>query len=505
MKKIAKLSLVAAVAVAGLTTANAQQLEDAIKKVEVSGSVVYRYNDYNSDINDVISDDTGTGGAYNGTNGTSATQNNNYKVGLNVASPVNDFVKLNTRFLVSSGTGDFASLETSDGGDSNVDVELSNVYFGYTGIKNTTVNVGKQGLTTPWTVATQVDGNEQTGTGALALTTIENVTLAAGYFNQTNLGSSGQGLVGILDGTAPKKASDTYMTKNADGTYNKDSLDTDLYNDAVYDYNNKASANATELSSRDIATVGTIVAAGPVTVDAWYGDLQDVFSTYTLGAKASTELAGITFGADARYTSLQLDRNVAEQLSAGFTSYDNISATRNESNVHDDNSLAKLALTAKAGILSGKAVYGKTGKEGGLTALDFDASTTLLGWSATTNGKADADFYQLVAAVDILPELNLSANYVNLDYTVSDTVTKNANGDVFKSTVKSAEEEEIYAQLTYKMSKNLAAYVRYGVYSKDTSDHVQNVQNPTNNSTKTDSRSDTIDDTRGRIQVAYTF
>ena len=32
MKKIAKLSLVAAVAVAGLTTANAQPLEEAIKK-----------------------------------------------------------------------------------------------------------------------------------------------------------------------------------------------------------------------------------------------------------------------------------------------------------------------------------------------------------------------------------------------------------------------------------------------------------------------------------------
>ncbi|MDX9960575.1 MAG: major outer membrane protein, partial [Aliarcobacter sp.] len=46
MKKIAKLSLVAAVAVAGLTTANAQSLEDAIKNVETSGSVVYRYNDY---------------------------------------------------------------------------------------------------------------------------------------------------------------------------------------------------------------------------------------------------------------------------------------------------------------------------------------------------------------------------------------------------------------------------------------------------------------------------
>ena len=48
MKKIAKISLVAAVAVAGLTTANAQPLEQAIKGVEVSGSVVYRYNDYNN-------------------------------------------------------------------------------------------------------------------------------------------------------------------------------------------------------------------------------------------------------------------------------------------------------------------------------------------------------------------------------------------------------------------------------------------------------------------------
>jgi ACT domain-containing protein len=47
MKKIAKLSLVAAVAVAGFTTANAQPLEEAIKNVDVSGSVVYRYNDYN--------------------------------------------------------------------------------------------------------------------------------------------------------------------------------------------------------------------------------------------------------------------------------------------------------------------------------------------------------------------------------------------------------------------------------------------------------------------------
>ena len=54
-------------------------------------------------------------------------------------------------------------------------------------ITNTTVNVGKQGLTTPWTVAIDSDGNEQTGTGILALSTVGPVTLAAAYFNQTNL------------------------------------------------------------------------------------------------------------------------------------------------------------------------------------------------------------------------------------------------------------------------------------------------------------------------------
>ena len=50
MRKISKISLVAAVAVAGFSTANAQPLEEAIKNVDVSGSVVYRYNNYDDSI-----------------------------------------------------------------------------------------------------------------------------------------------------------------------------------------------------------------------------------------------------------------------------------------------------------------------------------------------------------------------------------------------------------------------------------------------------------------------
>jgi hypothetical protein len=382
MKKIAKLSLVAAVAVVGFTSANAQSLEEAIKGVETSGSVVYRYNDYNSDT----------------LTNTQSSTTNFYKVGLNLASKVNDDIKLNTRFLVAGTDGGFASLNTQADADSNVDVSLSNVYFGYTGIANTTINVGKQGLTTPWTVAVDSDGNEQTGTGILAMSNVGPVTLAAAYFNQTNLGN-------------------------------------------------------TTVGARDVATIGAITTLGPVTLDAWYIDQQDTLDSYTIGALAKFDVEGIKLGADARFTSLDTDASTA------------------------NNSLAKITLTADAGLIDGKLAYATTDKEGGLVALDGDATTAIQGWSVNANNKADADYWQAVVGVDVLSNLNLSANYVNVDYSTSATT------DV--------EEEEIYAQLLYKMSKNFSTYVRYGTYTQETT--VANVT------------SDTIDDTRGRVQVEYTF
>jgi len=402
MKKIAKLSLVAAVAVAGLTSANAQSLEEAIKGVETSGSVVYRYNDYNNSVGNLLNP--------------TETNTNNYKAAINLSSKVNDDVKANTRFIVgapsSTGTGDagFATLNSSDNGDQNVGVELSQVNFGYTGIKNTTVNVGKQGLATPWTVASDINGNEQTGTGILALSTVGPVTLAGAYFNQTNLHNSG---------------------------------------------NTTTLFTAKDKGAEDIMTVGAIAAAGPVTFDAWYLDAQDLFDSYTVGAKSSFDVSTAKVGVDARYVSLNLDEANAK-----------------------DNTLAKIALTGKMGIFDAKVAYATTDKDGGTTATDVDAVTTIQAWSVNTLGKADADFWQAVAGVDVLSNLNLSANYATVDYATSATT------DV--------EEEEVYAQLVYKMSKNLSSYIRYGTYTKDTT--VSGGTTTANN-----------DDTRGRLQVAYTF
>ena len=155
MRKISKISLVAAVAVAGFSTANAQPLEEAIKNVDVSGSVVYRYdNSDNSEKDD------------------SRVDRNRYKVGLNLSSKVNDYVKFNSRFIVGGADSGWATTNAKKNGtnvapnrtngDGNVDVELSNAYFGFTAIPNTIVNVGKQGLTTPYTVAVDINGMSKT-------------------------------------------------------------------------------------------------------------------------------------------------------------------------------------------------------------------------------------------------------------------------------------------------------------------------------------------------------
>jgi len=406
MKKFTKLSLVAAVAVAGLTSANAKPLEEAIKDVEVSGSVVYRYDEKDN--------------SKAPTNQTKA--DNNYKIGLNLSSKVNDYVKFNSRFIVGGADSGFAGggLDTSSANDQNVEVTLSHAYFALTAIPNTTVNVGKQGLATPWTVANDINGNEQTGTGVLALSNVGPVTLAAGYFNQTNLDKSGDHP--LKNSTAPL---------------------------ITYD-----------IGTKDIATVAAIANIVDVAqVEAWYLTMQDQFDTYTLAATSKLDLAeNAKIGLEARYVNLELDnKNVL-----GITG----DAKKND--------MFRLAVDGKVGIVNARIAYTNTGKHGGLTALDNDAKNTSLGWNLSSNSIQDAEYLQLALGADILENLNFTAHYGSLES---------------KESAANTERSEIYGQLTYKMSKNLTTYVRYG-----------------QNEVKTKSTGvKTVDQDRGRIQVAYTF
>ncbi|KLD98438.1 major outer membrane protein [Aliarcobacter butzleri] len=409
MRKISKLSLVAAVAVAGFSTANAQPLEEAIKNVDVSGSVVYRYDNFDED------------------NYGTSTQNNKYKIGLNLSSKVNDYVKFNSRFIVGAqDTGDFVGLESKDGGDGNADVFLSQANFAFTGIQNTTVIAGKQGLATPWTVAIDSDGNEHTGTGILALTTVGPVTAGAGYFNQTNLDKQNNNGAsqGLANGMIPNSAS------NIAGLY-----------------------DGRNAGSRDLY-VGTLQAdLSPVKLEAWYLDMADTLDSYTLVAKANfAPSTDSKIGVEARYVSLTLDHGKDVGLGS------------------DDNSMYRLAVTGNLSIVNARVAYTATDDKGGLTAFDQDSENASLGWTLTSNGVPDAEFWQGTLGVNILDNLNLAAHYGNLDASDID----------YKA-------EEIFGQLTYKMSKNLSTYVRYGTLEqKIDGDKVR-------------------DRDMGRLQIEYTF
>ncbi|MFX4267137.1 major outer membrane protein [Aliarcobacter butzleri] len=431
MRKISKLSLVAAVAVAGFSTANAQPLEEAIKNVETSGSVVYRYDNFNDSLQ----------------GGLGSSENNQYKIGLNLSSKVNDYVKFNSRFLVSGADGGFVNLDAHDGDDANADVLLSHANFAFTGIKNTTITAGKQGLATPWTVAIDSDGNEQTGTGILALSTVGPVTAGAGYFNQTNLDKSGN-----INGT---RTGSTLL-----GQRDVTGLNTIIH--GVPPFVPGVAGNDQSMGSRDIYVGALLADLSPVKLEAWYLDMADIFDTYTLVASADFALSSDSkVGVEARYVSLTLDDTIAR--AAG---------------VDKDNEMYRLQVTGNVGIVNAKVGYTATGKDGGLTALDQDAQNATLGWGLTSNGIADADHWQGVLGVNILDNLNLSANYGKLKGR-SDVTINNSDRD-YKA-------EELYGQLTYKMSKNLNTYLRYGTLEE-----------------KIAGQKD-LDQDRGRLQVEYTF
>ena len=450
MKKIAKLSLVAAVAVAGFSTANAQPLEQAIKDVEVSGSVVYRYDNYDNsknlfnvldgEIQNNFRNGNITFGEYTDAlkalnalgikdnNGKDRTDRNRYKIGLNLSSKVNDYVKFNSRFIVGTkNTYDFVDTNANsqkDGGDGSADVSLSQAYFGLTAIPNTTVNIGKQGLATPYTVAVDINGNEQAGTGILALTTVGPVTAGAGYFNNQNIDAGITGAnstPGLLGSVVRGVAGSLKLTG-----------DEDLY----------------------VATVQGDLDF--VKLESWYLGMQDTFNSYTLAATGNIELAqDAKIGLEARYVNLKLDNELAAD---------------------DDrkNSMFRLAVDGKVSIVNARLAYTQTGKHGGLTAVDQDAKNTSLGWMITSNGVPDAKYWQVALGADILDNLNFTAHYGNLK-----TDLNNDSEDI--------KLQETYGQLTYKMSKNLSTYVRYGVFEEKIG------------SLKT------VDQNAGRIQVAYTF
>ena len=393
--KITKLSLATIIALGSISFANAQNLEDAIKNVEVSGTVAYRYNDYEESTSSA-----------NANRSVGSDSSNNYKAAINLGVKVNDDVKFNSRII--AGNQDNAGekvLNTQTEGDENFDVFLSEANFDYTGVQNTVITLGKQGVTTPFTLSRDALGNEATGTGLVATTHMgDMVSLTGGYFNQTNFDNNDGGLgTSAIDGSE----SFAYVT-------------------------------------------GTAAYAG-VTLDATYGELEDRFDAYSVGIKGDFTIDELILAPYARYSSLDLE------------SSDN------------DNTLWKAGIQANLGIFGAYIAYGQTNEEGGTVGTDAYSDSGMDDhWRVTLSGISDASAIYASVDTQVTDTVNVALKYSGID------VGSNSN-DV--------DQNEIYAQVAYKMSKNLSTYARLGQFEVD----------------NYYGANDDLESTIGRLHVQYSF
>ncbi|HGF9949920.1 TPA: group 1 major outer membrane porin protein PorA [Campylobacter jejuni] len=162
--KLVKLSLVAALAASAFSAANATPLEEAIKDVDVSGVLRYRYDTGNFDKNFV-----------NNSNLNNSKQDHKYRAQVNFSAAIADNFKAFVQFDYNAADGGYGAngIKNDQKG-----LFVRQLYLTYTNEDvATSVIAGKQQLNTIWT-DNGVDGLVGTGI-KVANNSIDGLTLAA--------------------------------------------------------------------------------------------------------------------------------------------------------------------------------------------------------------------------------------------------------------------------------------------------------------------------------------
>lgn len=173
--KLVKLSLVAALAAGAFSVANATPLEEAIKDIDVSGVLRYRYETGNewSDINGVAPNEGGS---------ISGKQDHKYRAQLNFSGAIADNFKAFVQLDYSAKDGGYGANNGSTtrayAADNSSTLNVRQLYLTYTDENvATSVILGKQQLNTIWT-DNAIDG--LVGTGVKVVNnSIDGLTLAA--------------------------------------------------------------------------------------------------------------------------------------------------------------------------------------------------------------------------------------------------------------------------------------------------------------------------------------
>lgn len=184
--KLVKLSLVAALAASAFSVANATPLEEAIKDIDVSGVLRYRYDTgrFSKDFGDGTNNTISTG------NLNGSKQEHKYRAQVNFSGAIADNFKAFVQL-------DYNAKDGGHGADSisntKTSLNVRQLYLTYTDENvATSVILGKQQLNTIWT-DNAIDG--LVGTGIKVVNnSIDGLTLAAFAIDSVNTDEQGDGV-----------------------------------------------------------------------------------------------------------------------------------------------------------------------------------------------------------------------------------------------------------------------------------------------------------------------
>ncbi|EAI4875878.1 group 3 major outer membrane porin protein PorA [Campylobacter coli] len=178
--KLVKLSLVAALAAGAFSVANATPLEEAIKDIDVSGVLRYRYDTgrFGKDLN------------LENANLNSSKQEHNYRAQINFSGAIADNFKAFVQLDYNAKDGGYGANSVSN---TKTSLNVRQLYLTYTNEDvATSVILGKQQLNTIWT-DNAIDG--LVGTGIKVVNnSIDGLTLAAFAIDSVNTDEQGDGV-----------------------------------------------------------------------------------------------------------------------------------------------------------------------------------------------------------------------------------------------------------------------------------------------------------------------
>ncbi len=272
--KLVKLSLVAALAAGAFSAANATPLEEAIKDIDVSGVLRYRYETSNDWSN------------ANFGSGISGKQDHKYRAQVNFSGAISDNFKAFVQFDYNSQDGGYGIDSISNTSDT---LTVRQLYLTYTNEDvATSVIAGKQQLNTIWT-DNGIDG--LVGTGVKVVNnSIDGLTLAAFAMDSFN-----------------EKVPATADVVN--GTFNKGNVNGDGDVSGTLDWS-KNIYGAAAIGSYDIA-------GGQFNPQLWLAYMNENVFLYALDAAYSTTIFdGINWSIEGAYLGNSVDNKLKDRLDA---------------------------------------------------------------------------------------------------------------------------------------------------------------------------------------------